>query len=275
MLRVGNLGNFGNLGGLSPRIIGCREQEVLCLERFALELFIRFSIIFPERHGTCHRVVCRDVGDRREKMKSFVSVCALALVATVGQAAVIRVDTSPFRNGSGGEFKITPQTGFAGLTGLAADLSPSSFQSFCLEAGENVTMGQLYSVVINTGAMNGGVGGFDPLDERTAFLYTKFRNGTLSLYDYDGDRDGSAGALQKAIWFIEGESGGQHNAYVALANAAVAVGGEWYGMGIGNVRVLNLTKSNGDRAQDQLTIIPAPGTALLAIGGLLVARRRR
>lgn len=209
-------------------------------------------------------------------MKSIVSVCALALVATVGQAAVIRMDTSPFRDGSGGEFKATPQSGFAGLTGLAADLSSSSFQTFCLEAGENVGLGQFYNVVINTGAVNGGVpGGFDPLDERTAFLYTKFRNGSLSLYDYDGNRDGSAGALQKAIWFIEGESGGQNNAYVALANAAVAVGGEWYGMGIGDVRVLNLTKSNGDRAQDQLTIIPAPGTALLAIGGLLVARRRR
>jgi len=45
--------------------------------------------------------------------------------------------------------------------------------------------------------------------------------------------------LQAAIHYIEAEST-TRNSYVSLAEQAVAQGGEWYGKGIGNVRVLNL-----------------------------------
>ncbi len=49
--------------------------------------------------------------------------------------------------------------------------------------------------------------GGDPLDPRTAYLYTKFVSGTLAGYDYTPStgRIFSAKALQDVIWYIEDE----------------------------------------------------------------------
>ncbi|MFO0830868.1 MAG: hypothetical protein U0637_03385 [Phycisphaerales bacterium] len=209
------------------------------------------------------------------KVCAFVGMCAVAAAA---QADVIQLNAGVYQSGNGGEFTIIPQSGFAGLTGLPADLTSDSFQSFCVENGENIVPGAFYNFAINTGAIAGGVGGggFDALDPRTAFLYYNFRMGTLSGFDYSpAGRQASAGLLQNAIWYIEGEPLGSFNSLVALADAAVAPGGAWDGMGIGPVRVLNLSNDTTPLAQDQLTIIPAPATALLLGAGLLVSRRRR
>jgi hypothetical protein len=210
-------------------------------------------------------------------MLKFACVSAVALVAFAAQADMIRLDTSAFSAGVGGEFTATPLSGNVGLTGLAGDLSGGSFQTFCMEYDEHFRPGNIFTVVINTGAVGGGTpSGFDPLDPRTAYLYTLFRTGTLGAYNYGSSREDTARDLQRAIWFIEDENGGENNAFVALANAAVAPGGEWYGRGIGDVRVMNLYNENGTRAQDQLTLIPAPGAlALLGLAGLGAARRRR
>ncbi|MFN0011314.1 MAG: hypothetical protein ACKVS8_06685 [Phycisphaerales bacterium] len=206
----------------------------------------------------------------------------VALAGTSGaMAQTLRIDTNGFTVSPGGEFTATPLTGSAGVVGLLADLSPTTFETFCVEANEHYRPGDTYAFVINTGAVQGGVGGqtspnFDPLDPRTAYLYHHFRNKTLALFDYSaGGRQGSAGALQQAIWFIENE-GGTNNAFVALAEAAI-LGGAW--SGIGDVRVLNLSNGEFPNAQDQLTIvpggIPTPGAGLLASLGLAAAARRR
>ncbi len=210
-------------------------------------------------------------------MLKFACVSAVALVAFAAQADIIRLDSSAFSAGVGGEFTATPLSGNVGLTGLAGDLSADSFQTFCMEYNEHFRPGNIFTVVLNTGAVGGGdPSGFDPLDPRTAYLYTLFRTGALGIYNYGGTRESTARALQRAIWFIEDEEGGANNAFVALANAAVAPGGDWYGRGLGNVRVMNLYNENGTRAQDQLTLIPAPGAlALLGLAGLGAARRRR
>lgn len=126
----------------------------------------------------------------------------------------------------------------------------------------------------------------DPLDERTAYLYTKFRKGTLSNYIYTpgGDEGGawdrvdSANALQTAIWAIEGEVpmpvGGQALAWITEATNKVS-SGSW--TGLHDVRVLNLayaasrTDKAGLPAQDVLVLmpsVPAPGAALLLGLGL-------
>ncbi len=202
-----------------------------------------------------------------------VGICALAGGAQ--GADTLLFEYSPYHSGIGGEFKLTPLGGAnAGATGLTADLSLDSLESFCMQSDELIAPGSIYRFEINTGVPSSG--GFDPLDDRTAYLYTYFRNGVLPGFDYGAGRTASSGALQDAIWFIEGESLGVNNAFVAQANAAVGPGGVWEGKGIGGVRVLNLFSLDRIDAQDQLTIVPGSGAiALAGAAGLLGSRRRR
>jgi len=221
-------------------------------------------------------------------------------------------DPSHFSNNDGGEFKAYSISGGLPFANQAANvqLAANTFQTFCVEYSEEFNDSQTLYAQINTASRFGGAGGampdpahpgmtFDPLDARTAFLYTKFSHGNLAGYNYTSGagRSATAGQLQKAIWYLEQEipslDAGDTLAlsWVSLANTAVAVGGEWDGMGIGNVRILNLwtdaTHQDWDhRAQDQLVILdappqiatPLPGVAtggLALMGGLVLGRRRR
>lgn len=198
-------------------------------------------------------------------------------------------ESGQFRQGTGGEFKVMVRSGFVGVTGLPGDVigagdRSQTFQTFCIETDEFVELGDtVYHATVNTEAIFGGANTDqgDPIDPRTAFLYTAFRQGTLTGYSYPSGpgREAAAEALQQAFWFIEGESGGANNAFVALANAAVAPGGEWFTQwganSIGNVRALNivLRDANGavidDTVQDFLTLIPLPSAGGLAAIGLI------
>lgn len=227
-------------------------------------------------------------------IKSWVGMSALLACCAVSQAGFaaglsagdkIKLEDS-FGASPGGEFKATVLSGID--TGV-------TFMTFCVEKNETFSYGHtLWVKAVNTKAVNGGVGGGnpDPLDSRTAYLYTKFRAGTLSNYDYGNNAahvdDGTA--LQAAIWKIEQEitsfSGysaavaAQANAWITEAQNAIT-GGTW--AGIGGVRILNLYKDAAytSFAQDQLYLapIPEPETyAMLAAGlGLMgfVARRRK
>jgi hypothetical protein len=202
-------------------------------------------------------------------------------------------------SGNGGEFTLSSDGGPGLLLDLSAYingvtknvLGSSDFQTFCVETSEYVF--QPMDIVVSTTFINESTGAVsgpgshailgskpygDNLDARTAYLYTKFVQGTLAGYNYTAGagRVASAGALQAAIWWIEGEAGGVNNSFFTLANTAVALGGEWYGMGIGDVRILNTWKPGyvGDLAykkQDQLYLTPVPGAVLLGILGLGLA----
>ncbi len=150
------------------------------------------------------------------------------------------------------------------------------FKTFCMEWNEYFDSGRTYHADISTVAIRGGESIDDPLDERTAYLYTNYINGQ---YAGVSEQD-----IQDAIYYIEGE-GGVNNSLVAEATNAVA-GGAW--SGIGNVRVLNLwryydpqTGTYSGWAQDQLVtvgVIPAPGAALLVSVGVVAVnwlRRRK
>ncbi len=209
-----------------------------------------------------------------------------AFAQSVSAGGTIRLDDS-YGSGPGGEFRATVLNGGSG-----------SFQTFCLEYNEYFSPGETLRVNgISSSAQNGGVnhgvGGTptsDPLDSRTAFLYTKFRAGTLIGYDYGTStsaeiaaRTADANALQNAIWFLENEItsvSGQAATWVAQAQAAVD-SGTW--SGLGQVQVLNLYRGAnfGTRAQDQLYItpVPEPETYMMLLAGLglmgFVARRRQ
>lgn len=192
------------------------------------------------------------------------------------------------REGSsaGGEF---------GVTNLTTPSNPE-FRTFCLERNEYIDFNAAGFKVasIATYATAGGVagssGGQDPLDPRTAYLYTQFRAGTLSNYNYVANsaaRIASANELQEAFWAIEESQPANGQAATWVTEAALAIANNQW-TGLGNVRVMNIvwatTRSGftaGTNAQSQLMLVPTPqaaaaGLSLLAVIGVArVVKRRR
>jgi len=209
-----------------------------------------------------------------------VTVCFGLMVFTTDSPAtgikagdLITLTYGSNHSGNGGEFRI---------------IGPSSsydFETFCLEADEYFNPGAKYTVAgISDSASRGGVNtnNGDLLDDKTAWLYWMFRTNPIGL-GYDNS-NADAGALQNAIWKIEQEitSTLTGKASTFYSSAAAAISGGW--ANDGRVAVVNIVDNNyapGNAnyyKQDQLTLVPEPGTLLLlGLGflGLGLARRKK
>jgi hypothetical protein len=169
-----------------------------------------------------------------------------------------------------GEYQLTPNAELGALLG-----STEPFESFCLEIHEYVDVGHTYAVTVGTEAWQGGglrdgespgPGGGDVISPETAYLYTEFRAGTLTGYDYTPGlgRILSAKALQSAIWYLEGETNSVSFGGQAFVNLAQASGWDT----LGDVRVLSLYDDK-EPCQDMLCmVVPAPGALLLGSLGI-------
>jgi hypothetical protein len=201
--------------------------------------------------------------------------------------------------GNGGEFTLSGSSLDTSeyLPGITSEIKGelNSFQTFCLEKKEYTASAieiQISTTAINeaTGAIGaegsgshaiyGGNNYGDNLDPMTAYLYTNFAKGTLSNYDYFDftvGRDFSAGQLQNAIWYIEGELGILSTTSQAYAWVTEAQNAGWND--IGDVRILNNWAvghigERGYEKQDQLYLltnpVPIPGSIILGLLGMSV-----
>ena len=217
-------------------------------------------------------------------------VLSLAITLLAGAAIA---DAAPLTVGDDIHVLDGPGTTGGGEFTIVVDAT-TNFVSFCLQRTEYINFTSAFNVdAISTFAVSDPVAnGGNPLDlyrdylsAQTAFLYTHFRAGTLSGYNYvaGAGRVASANSLQNAIWMLEQEIPTiASNPFVMLANTAVT-SGAW--KGLGNVRVMNLSRGT-EEAQDQLMLVPGrditevpePASLILFGSGLsaaAMARRRQ
>lgn len=235
--------------------------------------------------------------------KIMALVAGSLLGAAFGQADTIKVGPyyGPYQTGQGGEFTITAGSqildgqylNYAKTTSGYGYSDGYSFQTFCIEDNEYIYPNSTGTATLSNAAVYGGVGGAvkgsdgtysDAISLGTAWLYKQFALGTLTGYDYttfDG-RHSSADALQKTIWWLEGElttvpansfTEAVKNQFGTLDNAKMDNNGTY------GVMVLNLTYDNGAPGQDQLVSVPDGGFtgALLglSLAGLGFWRRKQ
>ena len=229
-------------------------------------------------------------------------VAALAPSAMAGPVGQVQVGYAgspygPYQTGQGGEFTLNALSPSGlDMSGYAADVTggiaglAGAFQTFCIEGNEYIAgYDTIYNASLDTyaeaGGQTGATAGRDPVSVGTGWLYSQFAQGTLDTlgYSYAGGtpeqiaaRRVSAGLLQNALWWLEGEMGlgyDFNNIYMKAVvdffgsqAAAKADGAATYG-----VYALNIWTADGVRAQTQLFYsVPDGGTTLMLLGGALV-----
>lgn len=223
----------------------------------------------------------------------FVGIVGLTLPAPEVYADPVSVGQQIyFQTAYGNENRTVGGNGGEGGAFGVYDYNSNNFlfNTFCVETNEYIYLGSPYHVGSITGVAvaNGSdvskgyqalpVGG-DPLDTRTAYLFSNFAHGTLGGYNGDAT---SANALQRVIWYIEQEyanaiplnnppnnppqadldkylgptsdpTGSKAQAFFSLA--ASNANGTLY-----DVQVLNVVDGND---QSMLVLVPEPGILIL------------
>lgn len=223
-----------------------------------------------------------------------LALSALALTQASANTVTLGASNSNYRVGNGGEFNWIPNGGNPGGLGAgyaASALLGSGFESFCIQYGEYISFGSTYEYAISDRAK--GPTGEDKISVGTAWLYSQFATGTLTGYNYTpgASRAATAGELQKAIWFLEGEIGtiSETNVFYEAAtemfssDGATADANGSYGVFALNLGPVGTSQTAPQEAwsnQDQLVYrgVPDGGMTLALLGlgllGLALAKRR-
>ncbi len=160
---------------------------------------------------------------------SVVATLGLSLIGSAGMAAsyvgTVVLNQGTYNSGYGGEFSADLTYANTALGAVANQVSPAFvqhyagtngannttatnavFQTFCVEEG-------IHDVVFSPGTFYAATIGFtdglpQTLNPGAAYLFDQFWKGTLVNYNYantSNGRSASAGALQAAIWYLEGD----------------------------------------------------------------------
>jgi|GEM_PF-985088 len=226
---------------------------------------------------------------RLNKVLLALACCSLAtaMFATQAQASIflgvgdlIQVADTPGRLGNGGEFQLKKGPTFTTI-----------HRTFCAELTETINLGQTYKV---GGLTLGTVMSGKSLTLGAARLFRSFYdaslatpaavligtgNGTNNLYRFNGtdaERAADGRAMQLALWNMMGFSIAAQDNYntsntfnmaikakadnwIAYATAFSGSNANFFG-----VRIVNIVGTNGTgNFQDQLTVIPEPGSLLI------------
>ncbi len=172
---------------------------------------------------------------------------------------------------AGGEITLLTDMDVSGYIPGITSLFPGSFQTFCIEHGQESPHNTLYNVILSNSNDTGYI-----LTAGVALLYQQFASGTLPGYAWtDPNRHFSADALQRTIWSLMGYSDIPDSFFLALGEANGGLS-PYIGQ---DIKIMNLYDQEGYPAQDMLVLVqavPEPATLfLLGVGLLLMVRIRR
>jgi len=174
----------------------------------------------------------------------------------------VTVTWDPNHSPTGGEF-------------ILATSDAGTFNSFCLEMDENVSIGGTYFYSTSNSAQLGGVNtnSGDPISVGTAWLYSQFAAGTLTGYTHTMAQQTD---LQNAIWMLENELASTDKNY-NLSNPWITLAESALGMtftqlqadanGAYGVSAMNLwTNADGTGPAQDMLKVPDGGTTLALLG---------